>query len=80
MSDFEKFKEQLPSKENLYSSLTGQKSSKKEYEHDLKGNARLIFLCNPQKSSANVCLIKILKSTVRKKVIVCFNSLGEENF
>ena len=36
MSYFEKFKEQLPSKENLYSSLTGKKSSNEEYEHALK--------------------------------------------
>ena len=33
----------------------------------VKGNAQFIFLCNPQKSSANVCLMKILKSTVTKK-------------
>ena len=30
----------------------------------LKGNAQFIFLCMPQKSSVNVCLMKILKSTV----------------
>ena len=36
MSDFEKFKEQLGSKETLYSSLTGKKISDKEYEHVLK--------------------------------------------
>ena len=30
MSNFEKFKEQLPSKERFYSSLTGKKSSDKE--------------------------------------------------
>ena len=33
MSDFEKFKEQLPSKEKFYSSLTNRKSTDKEYEH-----------------------------------------------
>ena len=32
-----------------------------------KGNTEFIFLCNPQKSSVNVCLMKILKSTVTKK-------------
>ena len=37
---------------------------------ELIGNAQFIFLCNPQKSSVNVCLMKILKSTVTKKVIV----------
>ena len=33
----------------------------------IKGNAQFIFLGNLQKSSANVCLMKILKSTVTKK-------------
>ena len=33
MSDFEKFKEQLPSKEKFYSSLKGKKISDKEYKH-----------------------------------------------
>ena len=33
MSDFEKFKEELPSKEKFYSLLTGKKISDKEYEH-----------------------------------------------
>ena len=35
MSDFEKFKEELPSKEKFYSSLTDRKISDKEYEHVL---------------------------------------------
>ena len=35
MSDFEKFKEELPSKELCYSSLTGKKISDKECKHDL---------------------------------------------
>ena len=35
MSDFEKFKEGLPSKENFYSSLTNRKICDKEYEHVL---------------------------------------------
>ena len=47
---------------------------------DIKGNAQFIFLCNPQKASVNVCFMKILKSTVIKKVIVCCNNLSEENF
>ena len=42
-----------------------------------KGNAQFIFLCNPQKLSINVCLMKLLKSTVPKKVIVCFYNLGD---
>ena len=33
MSDFEKFKEELPCKENFYSSLTDKKITDKEYEH-----------------------------------------------
>ena len=36
MTDFEKFNEQLSSKEKVYSSLTGKKNSDKEYEHVLK--------------------------------------------
>ena len=32
-----------------------------------KGNGQFIFLCNPQKSLVNVCLMKNLKSTVTKK-------------
>ena len=35
MSDLEKFKEQLPSKEKFYSYLTDKKISKKEYEYVL---------------------------------------------
>ena len=35
ISDFEKFKEELPSKGKFYSSLTGKKISDKEYEHVL---------------------------------------------
>ena len=35
MSDFEKLKERLPSKEKIYSSLTDTKGSDKEYEHGL---------------------------------------------
>ena len=35
MSNFRKFKEQLPSKEKFYISLTGIKITDKEYEHVL---------------------------------------------
>ena len=39
------------------------------------------FLCNPQKSSVNACLMKILKSTVTiKSNCVFFNDLGKEKF
>ena len=36
MTDFKKFKEQLPSKEKFYSSLTVKKLSEKEYDHVVK--------------------------------------------
>ena len=36
MGNFEKFKEQLPSKEKFYSSLTSKKISDKKYEHVLQ--------------------------------------------
>ena len=36
MSDFEKFKGELPRKKMFYSSLTSKKISDKEYEHVLK--------------------------------------------
>ena len=36
ISNFEKFKEELPSKEKFYSLLTGEKIGKKEYEHVVK--------------------------------------------
>ena len=35
MSNFEKFKEELPSKEQFYSLLTGKKISDQEYKHAL---------------------------------------------
>ena len=35
MSDFEKFKEELPNKELFYSFLTGRKNTDKEYENAL---------------------------------------------
>ena len=36
MTDFKKFKEELPSKEKFYRSLTGKNISDKKYEHVLK--------------------------------------------
>ena len=36
MTDFKKFKKQLPRKEKFYSSLTGKKISNKKYDHVLK--------------------------------------------
>ena len=35
MSNFEKFKEELPSKETFHTSLTNRKTTDKEYEHFL---------------------------------------------
>ena len=46
----------------------------------IKGNAQFILLCNSQKSLLNVCLMKVLKSTVTKKVILCFDNLDEKSF
>ena len=40
MSDFEKFKEILPSKEKFYSPFTGEKIGDKEYGHVLKESDR----------------------------------------
>ena len=36
MSNFEKFREELPYEEKFYSLLTGKKISDKDYEHVLK--------------------------------------------
>ena len=36
MTDFEKFKEEFPSKEMFHSSLKGKKNSNKEHKHVLK--------------------------------------------
>ena len=46
---------------------------------NINWNVQFIFLCNPQKSSVNICFKKILKSTANKKVIVYFYNLFEEN-
>ena len=48
--------------------------------NNFKGNAEFAFLCNPPKSSINVCLVKILKDNVTNKLIERFYNLGEENF
>ena len=45
---------------------TNLKKSNLNFFH-LKGSAQFIFLGNPQKSSINVCLMKILKNTFTKK-------------
>ena len=46
----------------------------------VKGSAQFLFLCNPQKSSVNVCLMTIIKNTVTNKVIVSIYNLAEKNF
>ena len=67
--------------ESLFTNIPLQETIDLCAELLFKGNAQLLFLFNPQKSSVDVFLIKILKNTVTKKVIiVCFFSLGEENF
>ena len=42
MSDIEKFKEELPSKENFYSSLTDRKISDKKCEHVLNALEKIL--------------------------------------
>ena len=52
-----------------------------ETNKKVRGNAQFIFLFNPKKSSVNVCLMKILKSTVTKNVVVCiYNFCNISNF
>ena len=46
----------------------------------LKGNVQFMFLCNPHRSSVNVCLMKILHSTVTKKVILRFYAQAKKTF
>ena len=55
--------------------ITGMSSVKKR---QLTGNVQFIFFCKPPKSLVNVCLRKILKSTVTKTVIKYFHNFGEE--
>ena len=50
-----------------------------KFESIWRKHAIHIFVWLP-KIIVNVCLMKILKSIVTKKVIVCFYNLGEENF
>ena len=47
--------------------LIGLGSTEKSFTVTFKENMQFIFLCNTQKSSGNVCLMKILKSNVHKK-------------
>ena len=54
MSDFKKFKEELPSKERFYSYLTGKNISYKEYEHVL--NVWNKFEMKMMKDYHNLCL------------------------
>ena len=54
MGNFEKLKEESPSKEKFYSSLTGKKNSCKEYEHVLKVWKK--FLIKTMKDYHDLCL------------------------
>ena len=45
-----------------------------------KRNAQFLFLCNLQKLSVNVCLIKIIKKHRHKNSNCVFLYLGKENF
>ena len=70
MSDFEKFEEQLPSREKLYSLLTGKKISDKEYEHvlnvsnkfEIENDERLSqFVFKMWRFTVSRCFLKIYK-------------------
>ena len=64
MSVFEKFKEQLPSKEKFYSSLIDKKKiSEKEYEHVLKVWSKF---WNENNETLSHFVFKIWRFTVRK--------------
>ena len=54
MSDFEKFKEELPNKEKFYSCLTDRKITGKEYEHVLNVWKKLEM--KTMKHYHNICL------------------------
>ena len=41
---------------------------------DFKANGQEIFLCNPQKSSVNVCLLKTVKKNTITKFFLIFPS------
>ena len=47
---------------------------------NFKGKTQFIFLRNPPKYSANVCLMKKFNSTVTKKVVVYFITFVKETF
>ena len=42
------------------------------FEKKVKEKTQFLFLCNPQKSLVNFCLMKIIKKHCHKKVITCF--------
>ena len=70
---------------NVFVLVNGTITSLVKWFNDIKfkGNAQFVFLCSPpppKKKSLNVYLMKILKNTVTKKVIVCFDDLVEERF
>ena len=46
----------------------------------LKETRNSYFCVTPKKHRLMFVSLKRLKSTVTKKVILCFNNLGEENF
>ena len=52
-----------------HSKLTIKTPERRQWRRSgvFEGDAQFIFFCNPQKSSVSVCLMKILKSTVKRK-------------
>ena len=67
MSDFEKFLEELPSKEKFYSSLTDRENSDKEYEQVL--NIWKIFEMKKIKDCYNLflkCVVLLLANMFEK--------------
>ena len=71
MSDFEKFKEELPGKEKFCCSLTGQKINDKEYEYVL--NVWNKIEMKTLKDYYNL-YFKVVSAT---SLLVCFSSLKE---
>ena len=62
------------------SALVSLKPAKLFLLDGLKKMRNSYFCVTPQNTLVNVCLKKIIKSFVTKKVIVCFYKFGEGNF
>ena len=73
MTDFKKFKEQLPSKEKFYGSLTGKKISNKEYDNVLKAwnkfEMKTVKDCDDLYSKCDVLLLADISENFRNNSI-----------